>query len=113
MEKKKYPNQKSIRIGAKVPISNGTSYQRIPTEILPTICNLSQWGLKVWLYLNKNKEDFEINLSPQAVLNFYEIKTDSRTSVRRGIEELFDKGYLVEEEDCLTFFQIPRDNFTK
>lgn len=109
MEKKKYPNQKSIRIGAKVPISNGTSYQRIPTEILPTICNLSQWGLKVWLYLNKNKEDFEISLSPQAVLNFYEIKTDSRTS----IEELFDKGYLVEEEDGLTFFQIPRDNFTK
>ena len=70
-------------------------------------------GLKVWLYLNKNKEDFEINLSPQAVLNFYKIKTDSRTSVRRGIEELFDKGYLVEEEEGLTFFQIPRNNFTK
>ena len=67
----------------------------------------------IQLYLNKNKEDFEISLSPQAVLNFYEIKTDSRTSVRRGIEELFDKGYLVEEEDGLTFFQIPRDNFTK
>ena len=44
MEKKKYPNQKSIRIGAKVPISNGTSYQRIPTEILPTICNLRKSG---------------------------------------------------------------------
>ena len=103
-----FPNQKTIKIGNKIPILNGDSYQRIPTEILPIVGSLSQWGLKIWLYLNKNKEWFEVNLSPQAILNFYEIKTDSRTSVRRGIDELLSKGFLREEQGQFIFYQVPK-----
>lgn len=88
-------------------MSRDNLYQRIPSNALPDLGKLSLWGIKVWLYLNCNAVGYTLDFSPQAVLNFYDIKNDQRTSARRGINELVEKGYLVQEDDMIVFYQYP------
>lgn len=107
MTKGKFPNQKRVRIGNKERMGRENSYQRLTNETAIMVGQLNAWGMRVWLYLNKNATDYEIDLSPQAVLNWYGIEADRRSSVRDGISELFEKGFLKEENGELVFYQKP------
>lgn len=65
------------------------------------IGNLGLWELRILYYFwmgNKSK-------SPQAILDYYNIKTDSRTSVRQGLEALESKGLLKKDTSL-----IPENN---
>ena len=59
-------------------------------KVKSLIGSLGLWELRILYYFwvgNCNK-------SPQAILDYYNITTDSRTSVRRGLEALESKGLL-------------------
>nr|DAI81402.1 MAG TPA: winged helix-turn-helix DNA-binding protein [Caudoviricetes sp.] len=103
----KFPNQKTVVIANKELMDNIHTYQRLTNETAIEVGKLSLWGIRVWFYLNKNKERFELELSPQAILNWYGITTDCRKGVRNGIQELFDKGFLQQEGEKLVFYQKP------
>lgn len=65
------------------------------------IGSLGLWELRILYYFwmgNYNK-------SPQAILDYYNITTDSRTSVRRGLEALESKGLLRKDTSL-----IPENN---
>lgn len=103
----KFPNQKTVIIANKEPMDSVHTYQRLTNETAIEVGKLSLWGIRVWFYLNKNKERFELELSPQAILNWYGITTDCRKGVRNGIQELLDEGFLRQEGEKLVFYQKP------
>lgn len=61
----------------------------------------------MWLYLNKNQENYTFDLSRAACLE-WGIKKDSYYD---GVRELVEKGYLVqarEGSNYYTFYESPR-----
>lgn len=70
-------------------------------KVKSLIGSLGLWELRILYYFwvgNYNK-------SPQAILDYYNITTDSRTSVRRGLEALESKGLLKKDTSL-----IPENN---
>lgn len=59
-------------------------------------------GLKLWLFLNKNQDNFTVNITPSSCQR-WGIKKDSYYS---GINELIEKNYLVKvfEHDSVYYF---------
>lgn len=57
------------------------------------IGSLGLWEIRILYYFWMGNS----SRSPQAILNFYNIKTDSRTSVRRGLKALEERGLLEKE----------------
>lgn len=55
--------------------------------------DLTSSGFKLWCYLNKNKDGYELSLSPAAVTNFTGI---SRSSYLKAFKELYNKNYLSD-----------------
>lgn len=63
-------------------------------------------SLKMWLYFNKNQEHYAFELSRADCLE-WGIKKDSYYD---GIEELIEKGYLVQSREgsnLYTFYELP------
>ena len=56
--------------------------------------NLKDSTFKLYMYLAKDKEDYQSALSPVAVKNHVGL---SESSYRRAVSELIDKGYLVKQ----------------
>lgn len=59
-------------------------------------------GLKLWLYLNKNQDNFQVNLK-QSSCERWGIKKDSYYN---AIKELIENNYLVQahENDSIYYF---------
>lgn len=51
---------------------------------------LSLWGIRVWAFSHFNNGV----ISPQEVLDWYEITTDCRKNVRAGIQDLENNGLI-------------------
>ena len=68
--------------------------------------DLNGASLKMYLYLVKNRESFELGLSQKACENW----GISRSSYYRSFEELKEKGYLVEliPGSRYEFFELPQ-----
>ena len=85
------PNQKIVQIARRTKRDKENLYAMTNLEALQQAMNtLKGSGLKMWLYLNKNQDNYRFDLSRQACEE-WGIKKDSYYD---GIRNLIDKGYL-------------------
>ena len=85
------PNQKIVQIARRTKRDKDNLYAMTNLEALQqAIKTLKGSGLKMWLYLNKNQDNYRFELSRQACAE-WGIKKDSYYD---GIRNLIDNGYL-------------------
>lgn len=99
---KPYPNQKLIISGKSTTVEN--PYIAINEDDFYTaVRNLKPSTVLIWEYLIKNSPDYQLRFSPKAIKNIMDI---SEKTSKRAIQELEEKGYLINIEDnlyqCLT-----------
>lgn len=99
---KTVPNQKLITVKKK-PCGKDNLYVTINlTALQLAMTRLKPQTLKLWLYFAKNQNNYQFALSAKAAEKFGVAKT----SYYRAIEELMEKGYLVEMGGNLyTFYE--------
>ena len=105
---KTVPNQKVVTIASRVKRDKDHLYLMANIDALSeAIKKLNGSGLKMWLYLNKNQDNYKFALSQKDAQDFG-IKKDS---YYKGIEELIAKGYLCqscEGSNHFYFCESPR-----
>ena len=90
------PNQKIVQIARRTKRDKDNLYAMTNLEALQQAMNtLKGSGLKMWLYLNKNQDNYRFELSRQACEE-WGIKKDS---YYEGIRNLIDNGYLRQIRD--------------
>ena len=67
--------------------------------------NLRDSSFRLWFYLAKNKDEFELGLSQKACAN-WGLKKDS---YYRAVQELKQKGYLILENEVWHFYEEPKE----
>lgn len=103
--KRSYPNQNKVHINKRHWEGH---YLMIGFEEIQQAANeLTHSGLKLYLYLAQNKDDYEFWLSPKDVMSHYKM---SESSFNRAKAELIDKGYLVKEGNTYQFFAHSDDS---
>ena len=102
------PNQKIVQIGKRTVRDGKHLYATMNLDAMQqAMRTLKGSSLKMWLYLNKNQENYTFDLSRTACLE-WGIKKDSYYD---GVRELVEKGYLVqarEGSNYYTFYEAPR-----
>lgn len=105
-----YANQRFVIVERQMPRDRNHIYAMMNIKALQKAMNdLKNSALKLWLYLNKNQQGFQFELSRQAALGFG-IKKDSYYS---AIDELLEKKYLKiakENSNVLLFYEMPYDD---
>lgn len=85
------PNQKTIQIARRTKRDKDHLYAMMNLDAIQRAMNdLKGSGLKMWLYLNKNQDNYQFELSRQACSE-WGIKKDSYYD---GLKNLEEKGYL-------------------
>lgn len=85
------PNQKTIQIARRTKRDKDHLFAMMNIDALKQAMNdLKGSGLKMWLYLNKNQDNYQFELSRKACEE-WGIKKDSYYD---GIKNLEEKGYL-------------------
>ena len=102
------PNQKKVKIAPRIKRDRDHLFAMMNIEALQlAMQNLKGSALKMWLYFNKNQDNYEFELSQKACSE-WGIKKDSYYS---GVEELIKKGYLIPivyGSNIYTFYEIPQ-----
>ena len=100
------PNQKIVEIGTRTARNGNNLYATMNLDALQqAMKTLKGSSLKMWLYFNKNQEHYAFELSRADCLE-WGIKKDSYYD---GIEELIEKGYLVQSREgsnLYTFYEL-------
>ena len=100
-------NQKIVRIGKRVARDPTHLYAKINIDAMQyAYATLSRSGLGLWLYFNKNQDDYQLELSQKACAE-WGIKKDSYYN---GVNELIRFGFLVpisEGSNIYTFYETP------
>lgn len=76
-------------------------------EIRKAACDLSNGGLKLYLYLCENVDGYDFWLSPKDVIGKYNM---SKSTYDRAKAELKQKGYLEITGNNVYFYANPEDN---
>lgn len=101
------PNQKIVQIAPRVKRDAKHLYATINIDALSSaVQDLKGSALKMWLYLNKNQENYKFELSQKAC-QLWGIKKDSYYD---GVRELESKGYLIpihEGSNIYKFYETP------
>lgn len=99
-------NQKVITIGRKEPCDKKNLYTTTNLDTLQeAMKTLKGESFKLWCYLQKNQENFKLELSQKACEG-WGIKKDAYYS---GVNTLIKEGYLIETgEDLFTFSEKPK-----
>ena len=101
------PNQKIVEIGTRTARNGNNLYATMNLDALQqAMKTLKGSSLKMWLYFNKNQEHYAFELSRADCLE-WGVKKDSYYG---GIEELIEKGYLVQSREgsnLYTFYELP------
>lgn len=111
-----YPNQKTITIAARVARDKVHPYCmfniQAMQQAMATIRTVG--GIKIWMYLNKNVDNYSFDLSRAELMKHWGLTKDTYES---GLKELIKLGYLVPingNENLLTFYEtICAENPTK
>ena len=102
------PNQKKIRIATRTKRNKDNLYAMMNIDALQAaVCHLKGSALKMWLYFNKNQDNFELGLSQKACAA-WGIKKDSYYD---GVEELIKKRYLLPTHwgsNVYYFYESPK-----
>lgn len=105
------PNQNKATIVREKPSLN--NYVKINTNsIAAAMKALTPVEFQVWMYLAKNKDGIEWEISPAAACEEWGIKV---SSFHKAITTLKKMGYLVPKGDSKTkywFYEIPREEDT-
>lgn len=103
------PNQKKVRIAPRTPRDKDNLYAMMNIDALSAAVRMLKGSaLKMWLYFNKNQDEYEFELSQKACSE-WGIKKDSYYD---GIDELINKGYLVPTHwtsNVYLFYEIPTE----
>lgn len=104
------PNQDIIRIGKRPKFDENNLYGRFHLDALQiAMNNLKGETLKLWLYLDKNQDNYQLELSQKALLD-WGLKKDAYYTARKKLIEL---GYLTpvrEGSNNYIFSEIPKEN---
>ena len=88
------PNQKTVQLAKREKRDANHLYAMMNIDALQeAIKSLKGSGLKLWLYFNKNQDNYRFELS-RADCEKWGIKKDSYYN---GVEELQKKGFLVQD----------------
>lgn len=102
------PNQKTVQIARRTPRDKEHLYAMMNIDALKqAIEDLNGSGLKMWLYLNKNQDNYRFELSRQACAE-WGIRKDSYYN---GLKELEQKGYLHRlrpGSNTFIFYEAPQ-----
>ena len=86
------PNQDFIKLAARKPWNEQNKFARMHVDALQeAMNNLKGETLKLWLYINKNKDFYEFDLSQKAC-EAWGLKKDAYYTAKKKLIEL---GYLV------------------
>ena len=89
------PNQKEVQVARRTPRDGNHLYSMNNLDALRQAMNcLKGSGLKMWLYLNKNQDNYRFGLSQKACEE-WGIKKDSYYD---GIKDLIANGYLRQSQ---------------
>ena len=102
------PNQLKATIQRERPSAN--NFVKINEEsIAAAMKALTPVEFQVWMYLAKNKDGIEWEISPQAACNEWGIKV---SSFHKAITTLKKAGYLVPKDDKTKtqywFYEMPK-----
>ena len=90
-----FPNQKEVQIAERTPRDSKHLYSMNNLDALRQAMNcLKGSGLKMWLYLNKNQNNYRFGLSRVDCAE-WGIRKDSYYD---GIKDLIDNGYLRQSQ---------------
>lgn len=100
------PNQRVVSI-KKALSDEDHLYSIMNIEALKTAArSLSDRAFKLYHYFNMNQDEYSFALSPADVKNKFGM-SDKR--YREGVDELIDKGYLVNRDgNFFTFYEHPQ-----
>ena len=90
-------------------------YTKINLDALQAVMTnprLTPAEFQFWIYLSKNQQDFDLDLSPANAANW----GISRPTFYRAINTLIDEGYLVPEykgSNNLLFYEYPQTQKNK
>lgn len=106
------PNQNVAEIVRETP--NPKNYVKINSDsIAKAMKALTPVEFQVWMYLAKNQNGIEWEISPQAACNEWGIKV---SSFHKAITTLKKAGYLVPKDDKTKtkywFYEIPKEQET-
>ncbi len=100
-------NQNIVRIGVRDTFDKSHTYCLMHIDSLQeAMCNLKGETLKLWLYCNKNQDNYQFELSQKA-LQDWGLKKDAYQTAKKKLVEL---GYLVpasEDSNILIFYESP------
>lgn len=104
------PNQLIATIQREAP--SPKNYVKINEKsIAAAMKALTPVEFQVWMYLAKNKDGMEWEISPQAACNEWGIKV---SSFHKAISTLKKAGYLIPKDDKTKtqfwFYEIPKDD---
>lgn len=102
------PNQKIISV-QKEPANKTHLYTTFNLQALTSaMTDLKGETFKLWCYLNKNQNGYTFALSKVDALNS---GIGSKSSYDRAIQELIEKGYLVNiRGNTYIFYEYPKSN---
>ena len=110
-------NQKLIKIGKEVCNNNSKDnyYAKINLNALQNamIDLNTEASIKMWLYLAKNQNGYELALSSIDAIKW---GIGSKSSYDRAVKALIDKGYLVKQEgkkDYYMFYEVYKKEHRK
>ena len=90
-----YPNQKQVQIAKRTPRNSKNLYATINLDSLSQAMNcLKGSGLKMWLQLTKNQDNYKFGLS-RTDCESWGIRKDSYYD---GIKDLKEHGYLRQSQ---------------
>ena len=90
-----YPNQKEVQVAKRTPRNADHLYSMNNLDSLRQAMNcLKGSGLKMWLYLNKNQDNYRFGLS-RTDCEGWGIRKDSYYD---GIKDLIANGYLRQSQ---------------
>lgn len=95
MPKTNYAHQRHVKI-EQLPRNKENLYAMMNVDALnEAMKNLKHAELRLWLYLNKNQNHYELDLSPAAVRKACGLP---ESSCHRAVEGLIKAGYLALDD---------------
>ena len=98
------PNQRIITV-KKAPADKEHLYSSINLQAMEKACNTlqSKAGIKLWLYLGKNRPNFNLALSREDFMSFAGC---AETAYKNAVKELIQTGYLKHDGgNYFTFYE--------
>lgn len=103
------PNQDIVKVGVRPAWNENNKFCRTHLDALQdAMCNLKGETLKLWLYLNKNQDNYQLELSQKAC-EAWGLKKDAYYTAKKKLIEL---GYLTpisEGSNIYIFSEKPKE----